>query len=79
MRTIAEFLIELARNDELRERFERDSRAAVEEFGLSGEKADLLVAGTLRDLRIRIEAEIEVDGETVSFITIWWFLPKSAD
>lgn len=73
MRTIAQFLIELARDDELRTRFESDPRAAAEEFGLEGEKVELLVAGKLRDLRIRVEAEIEVEGETISFFTIWWF------
>lgn len=78
MKTIAEFLIELARNDELRARFESDPRAAAEEFGIEGEKVELLVAGTLRDLRIRVEAEIDVDGELISFFTIWWFL-KSSD
>lgn len=77
--TIAEFLIELARNEELRARFESDPRAAAEEFGVEGDKAQLLAAGRLRDLRIRVEGEIEVDGETISFFTIWWFLPKQSD
>lgn len=77
MRTIAEFLIELARDDELRERFESDPRATAEEFGLEGEKVELLIAGKLREMRIRIEAEIEVEDETVSFITIWWFRKPS--
>lgn len=78
MRTIAEFLIELARDDELRARFETDPRAVAEEFGLEGDKVELLVAGKLRDLRVRVEAEVEVEGEIISFITIWW-LKEQAD
>lgn len=76
--TIAEFLIELSRNEELRMQFESDPRGAAEAFGLSGDKLELLVAGTLRDLRIKVQAEIEVDGELVAFETIWWFR-KQAD
>jgi len=79
VKTIAEFLIELSRNEELRAQFEEDPRAAAEGFGVEGEKVELLVAGKLRDLRIRIEGEIDVDGESISFFTIWWFGPKQSD
>lgn len=71
--TVAEFLIELSRNEELRAQFESNPRKAAEAFGLKGEKLELLAAGTLRDLRIKVEAELDVDGEIVAFETIWWF------
>ena len=77
MKTIAEFVMELARNEELRALYHSDPRRAAEDFGLEGEKLELILAGNLRNVRIKIEGELEVDGETISFFTIWWF--KQAD
>jgi hypothetical protein len=71
--TLAEFLLALANDRELLARYEADPRAILDEFGIEGETANLLLAGKLRDLRVKIEGELEVDGETVSFFTIWWF------
>ena len=67
---IVEFLLALARDEELRARFESDPRAVLDELEIEGERANLLLAGKLRDLRVKIQAEFEVDGEIVAFITV---------
>jgi hypothetical protein len=78
VKTIAEFLIELSRNEDLRAQFESDPRAAAEAFGVEGPTLDLLLSGQLKNIRIKAEADLVVEGETVSFFTIWWFR-KDAD
>jgi hypothetical protein len=71
--TIAEFLLALATDPELRARFESDPESVLSDQGIEGDKARLLLAGTLRDLRIKIEGELDIDGEIIAFETIWWF------
>jgi hypothetical protein len=70
--TIAKFLLKLAGNDELLQRF-KDNPAEVlgDEKHLDPEQLALLRAGRLVDLRVKIDAEFEVHGETVAMHTIY--------
>ena len=70
---ITEFLLALANDPELLARFGSEPREVLEELGIEGETASLLLSGKLRDLRLKVEGELEVDGEVVAFSTIWWF------
>lgn len=70
--TIAEFLIALANDENLRARFDSEPREVLAEFGIEGERASILLAGKLRDIRVKIQVEIEVDAEIMVFETIWW-------
>lgn len=68
--TIGEFLLALATDRELLERFGRDPRSVIENADLGDQQRELLLAGELRELRIKIEAEINVGGETLFIHTI---------
>jgi hypothetical protein len=70
--TIAEFLLKLAGDDELLQRF-KDNPAEVlrDEKDLDHEQLALLRAGRLVDLRVKIDAEFEVAGERVAMHTIY--------
>jgi hypothetical protein len=74
---ISEFLLALANDPELLARFDSEPREVLEQFGITGETASLLLAGKLRDLRVRIEVELEIDGELAVFETIWFFKKSS--
>ena len=67
-----EFLLALANDADLLARFESDPREVLEEFGITGDTASLLLAGELRGLRVKIVYELEINGEIVAFETIWW-------
>ena len=70
--TIAEFLLKLARNDELLQRFKDNPEEILRhEKDLDHEQLALLRAGRLVDLRVKITAEFEVHGETVAMHTIY--------
>ena len=69
--TVAEFLLALARDSELLLRFADDPERVVKESGLSEAQRKLLLSGNLRELRVKIKAEIEIDGEMVAFHTVY--------
>jgi hypothetical protein len=73
---ISEFLLALANDPELLARFDSEPREVLEQFGITGDTASVLLAGKLRDLRVKVEVELEVDGEIAFFETIW-FVKKS--
>jgi hypothetical protein len=69
---IYEFLLALANDPELLARFESEPGEVLEQLGITGDAASLLLAGKLVDLRVKIVIELEIDGEIVAFETIWW-------
>jgi hypothetical protein len=69
--TIAEFLIALATDDELLRKFAEEPEGIAREAGLSEAQRNLLLSGTLRELRVKITAEFEVEGEIVAYQTIY--------
>jgi hypothetical protein len=70
--TIAEFLLKLAGDDELLQRFKDNPEEILRhEKDLDHEQLALLRAGRLVDLRVKIHAEFEVHGETVAMHTIY--------
>jgi hypothetical protein len=69
--TVAEFLLALARDDELQLRFQEEPERVIKEAGLSEAQRNLLLAGDLRELRVKIKAELEIDGEMVAFHTVY--------
>ncbi len=70
--TIAKFLLKLAGDDELLHgsRTTR-ARSCVTRSISTPEQLALLRAGRLVDLRVKIDAEFEVHGETVAMHTIY--------
>ncbi len=68
--TIAEFFLQLATDSELLARFNEDAESAVRRAGLGEDQIVLLLSGNLRKLRVKIKAEIEIDGEIVAFGTV---------
>jgi hypothetical protein len=69
--TVAEFLLALARDSELLLRFTEEPERVVKESGLGETQRKLLLSGNLRDLRVKVIAEIEIDGEMVAFHTVY--------
>jgi hypothetical protein len=69
--TVAEFLLALARDSELLLRFVEEPERVVKESGLGETQRKLLLSGNLRELRVKITAEIEIDGEMVAFHTVY--------
>ncbi len=69
--TIAEFLLKLAGDDELLQRFKDNPEEILRNAkDLDHEQLALLRAGRLVDLRLKITAEFEVHGEMVAMHTI---------
>jgi hypothetical protein len=69
--TVAEFLLALARDSELLLRFTEEPERVVKESGLGDAQRRLLLSGNLRELRVKITAEIDIDGEMVAFHTVY--------
>ena len=69
--TIAEFLLALATDSDLLRQFVEEPEAGVREAGLGKAQRALLLSGNLRELRVKIKAEFEVDGERVAFHTVY--------
>jgi hypothetical protein len=70
--TIGEFFIKLACDSEFLARYTADRESILREAGLSDAQRALLSSGDLRQLRLKIKAEFDVEGETVAFSTIHW-------
>jgi hypothetical protein len=69
--TIAEFFLALATDRELLQRFAREPDEVISEAGLDDERRTLLRTGSLKELRVKVEAEYEVENERLSIITIF--------
>ena len=69
--TIAEFLLKLACDRDLLARFNEDSEAVIRDFDLGDVQRTLLLSGNLRELRVKIKAYFELDGEIVCFETVY--------
>jgi hypothetical protein len=73
--TIAEFLLKLASDSALRQRFSEDRESVIREYELGPQATALLRSGDLRELHVKIKAEFEVDGERVAFLTVYGVPP----
>jgi hypothetical protein len=70
--TIAEFLLELAKDEKLLKQFRADpAKFLTAQKKLTAKQRALLGAGKLVDLRVVIDAEFEVAGETIAMHTIY--------
>lgn len=67
---IAEFLLALATDRELLARFIKDPETVLDELRIDDGQRALLLSGKLGELRINIDAELEVSGERVAFRTV---------
>jgi hypothetical protein len=81
--TLSEFLLKLAADPKLLERFQDDPDGVADEFELSHAQRSLLGPGQLENLRIEIRAELQVDGESAMIIWLhhlppihWLFAPR---
>jgi len=63
---LSDFLLRLAADPELLERFRGDPAAVAEELGVTGAQLELLREGKLEKLRVEIHAEIYVDDERMA-------------
>lgn len=71
--TIAEFFYRLATEPRLLGRYNEDAESFLcdEEFGLDADQRALLLSGNPRELRIKINAEFHVEGQTVAYSTVY--------
>jgi hypothetical protein len=72
--TLSEFLLRLAADPDLVERFHEDPNGVADELGLGEEHRRLLGAGQLENLRIEIHGELKV-GEDAAMIFWLHHLP----
>lgn len=79
---LSEFLLALAADAKLLERFQRDPATVADELGLSHEQRRLLGPGQLDNLRVEIRGELTVDDEAAMIIWLhqlpsipWLFAP----
>ena len=68
--TIGEFFLKLATDPEFLERYKGNADSALRETELSEAQRALLLSGNLRELRLKIVAEFDVEGEHVAFGTV---------
>jgi hypothetical protein len=68
--TISDFLLKLAREPSLLEEFRKDPGRISREHDLDEQQLQVLLAADLSELRVKIKAELQVEGEHVAFITI---------
>ena len=70
--TLAEFFLKLATDRELFDRFSGGDQAdVIAEADLSDAHRELLLSGTLGEIRGRIEVEFEIGGELVTFVIVY--------
>lgn len=69
---LTEFLLRLASDPELVKSFAAtdDRQAFLREQGVDEQALLFLLSGDLRELRIRIEGELEIEGDLYSFGTV---------
>jgi hypothetical protein len=83
--TLSEFLLKLAADPHLLERFREEPRKVADEIGLDEEQRRLLAAGSLEQLRIEIHGELRVGEETAMIVwlhrfpSIPWLFAASDD
>ena len=69
--TLAEFMLKLACDSDLLARFWERPDDFLDDCELTDRQKQLLLAGDLRELRVEIKAEFEIDGEVCAIITIY--------
>lgn len=73
--TLSEFLLRLAADPDLLERFREEPQRVADELGLREEQRRLLGPGQLEKLRVEIRAELQV-GEEAAMIVWLHYLPS---
>jgi hypothetical protein len=68
---LAEFLLKLAADPDLLERFRAHPDAVADEYELDARQRRLLGPGQLERLRIEIHGELEVDEEKASIVWLY--------
>lgn len=70
--TLTQFLLRLASDPELLKKFEaaEDKAGFLREQEVDEHARQFLLSGNLRNLRVHIQAELEVDGDLYSFGTV---------
>ena len=66
--SLSEFLLALAADPKLLERFQSDPSGVADELGLTDAQRRLLGPGQLEKLRVEIRAELTVDDEAAMII-----------
>jgi hypothetical protein len=69
--TLSEFLLALAADPHLLERFQKDPVGVADELGLTEAQRRLLGPGQLDKLRVEIRAELKVDDDDEAAMIIW--------
>jgi hypothetical protein len=69
--TIAEFFLKLATERGLLEEFNKNPKDALRNSGLSDEQIALLLSGNPREMRVKVTAEFDVEGEKVAYHTVY--------
>ena len=69
--TIAEFFLKLATDPETLKLFYDDRAEAIRRAELSDAHRQLLLFGSLREIRVKIEVDFEIEGEIVAFGTVY--------
>ena len=79
--TIGQFLLSLAYDESLLRLFAENAEAAMRDAGLDERQIQFLLAADLTEVRVKVEAEINVEDEMMAIITIFTiptiFSPKS--
>jgi hypothetical protein len=68
--TIAEFMLALATDEELRREYLADAEGAARKRGLDPNQLRLLQSGDLVGIRVEVTVELDVSGERVAFSTV---------
>jgi hypothetical protein len=68
--TLAQFLLRLAADPELAERFRRDPLGVADEYGVSREKLKLLQTGQIENIRVEVRGDL-VLGDDERAAVIW--------
>ncbi len=70
--TIAEFLVKIASEPKLLEQFNDEKRQGdlLRDYDLTEEQREFLRSNDLRILRVKVESELTVAGESLVFSTI---------
>lgn len=68
--TLGEFFLKLATDPEFLALYQGDAESALRQAELSDVHRALLLAGDLRELRVKLVAELEVEGERMSIGTV---------
>ena len=82
--TLAEFFLRLATDQELLARFSADPDTTGRDLGLTEEQLGLVRSGKLKEIRVKVEVDIQIGDETVMIHTVHtgtvhWTPPPSGE